>query len=70
MICYIVLYLCQEFYEPLQTSGLLSTEHMEAVFSNLLELISISQQFVEQLNQTLSIASQQGDQVQTEVPSK
>ena len=64
-ICSYFIYIVyfQEFYSPMQTTGLLTAEQLETVFINLDDLITINTQLTEKLRSALHNAAIACDQV-------
>ncbi len=48
---------------PMKTAGLLNAEQLRTIFSNLEQLITITDCFSEQLQDALDLANEQGDEV-------
>ena len=53
----------QEFYVPMQSTGLLTSEQLDTVFINLDELISVNTQLTEKLRAALHHAANTSDHV-------
>ncbi|XP_075465985.1 uncharacterized protein LOC142499860 isoform X1 [Ascaphus truei] len=51
----------EEFYLPMQTAGLLAQEQLQVVFSNIQELIDLSEKFLEVLQEEIDQSLDQGD---------
>ncbi|KAL5006025.1 hypothetical protein ScPMuIL_017183 [Solemya velum] len=51
----------QEFYEPMKSNGLMSSEQLETIFSNLDELNHVNKQFVEKIELSIEAASRNKD---------
>ncbi|MED6273989.1 hypothetical protein CHARACLAT_011963 [Characodon lateralis] len=51
----------EEFYCPMQSAGLLNTEQLAVVFSNVQELIDVNDRFTEHLQDSIDHAFDQGD---------
>ncbi|XP_011487566.1 uncharacterized protein LOC101160446 isoform X2 [Oryzias latipes] len=51
----------EEFYCPMQSAGLLTTEQLGVVFSNVQELIDVNDRFTEHLQDNIDQAFDQGD---------
>ncbi|KAL6484725.1 hypothetical protein MHYP_G00067700 [Metynnis hypsauchen] len=52
----------EEFYCPMQSAGLLTTEQLAVVFSNVQELIDVNDRFTEHLQDSIDQAFDQGDE--------
>ncbi|XP_076858837.1 uncharacterized protein arhgef49 [Brachyhypopomus gauderio] len=52
----------EEFYCPMQSAGLLTTEQLAVVFSNVQELIDVNDRFTEHLQESIDQAFDQGDE--------
>lgn len=53
----------EEFHRPIRVAGLLSAAQLDGVFANLDELIQVNSRFSEKLQDTLDLATEQGDAV-------
>jgi hypothetical protein len=53
----------EEFHRPIRVAGLLSAVQLDGVFANLDELIQVNSRFSEKLQDTLDLATEQGDTV-------
>lgn len=47
----------------MEVAGLLTKEHLKAIFLNLDELVRVNGQFAEKLHDATDIATEQGDEV-------
>ncbi|KAK1789254.1 hypothetical protein P4O66_014872 [Electrophorus voltai] len=52
----------EEFYCPMQSAGLLTTEQLAVVFGNVQELIDVNDRFTEHLQDSIDQAFDQGDE--------
>ncbi|CAB1328664.1 unnamed protein product, partial [Coregonus sp. 'balchen'] len=52
----------EEFYCPMQSAGLLTSEQLTVVFSNVQELIDVNERFTEHLQDSIDQAFDQGDE--------
>uniref|UniRef100_A0AAZ3SPD2 Rho guanine nucleotide exchange factor 49 n=1 Tax=Oncorhynchus tshawytscha TaxID=74940 RepID=A0AAZ3SPD2_ONCTS len=52
----------EEFYCPMQSAGLLTSEQLTVVFSNVQELIDVNERFTEHLQESIDQAFDQGDE--------
>ncbi|XP_038575840.1 rho guanine nucleotide exchange factor 3-like [Micropterus salmoides] len=52
----------EEFYGPMQSAGLLTTEQLAVVFGNVQELIDVNDRFTEHLQDSIDQAFDQGDE--------
>ncbi|KAI1293819.1 Myosin-M heavy chain [Halotydeus destructor] len=57
----------EEFYRPMEVSGLLNKDQLKLIFLNLDELIQVNSSFSERLQDALDIATEQGDEDLTTV---
>ncbi|XP_018582092.2 uncharacterized protein LOC108918934 [Scleropages formosus] len=52
----------EEFYNPMQSASLLTTDQLSVVFGNVQELISVNEKFTERLQHSIDQAFDQGDE--------
>ncbi|XP_076118968.1 uncharacterized protein arhgef49 [Alosa pseudoharengus] len=52
----------EEFYCPMQSAGLLTSEQLTVVFGNVQELIDVNERFTEHLQESIDQAFDQGDE--------
>ncbi|XP_069792008.1 uncharacterized protein arhgef49 [Narcine bancroftii] len=52
----------EEFHQPMQAAGLLTTEQLAVVFSNIQELIEVNEKFLERLQDSTEQAFDQNDE--------
>ncbi|KAK7882666.1 hypothetical protein WMY93_028840 [Mugilogobius chulae] len=52
----------EEFYCPMQSAGLLTSEQLSVVFANVQELIDVNERFTEHLQECIDQAFDQGDE--------
>jgi len=53
----------EEFYRPMEVTGLMTKDQLKSVFINLDELIQVNSRFAQKLEDALEIALDQGDEV-------
>lgn len=57
------LFCLQEFYTPMRQNGMLNSEQLEVVFTNLHELIQVNEQFLHKLQNEVATAANNNEEV-------